>query len=205
MTNLQTHAPLWSAEIGWYVFSRDCLVADVELPGGMTLTLFVNYLKSMLDRKDPKNGRRNTRRKREIQSQRVREIVTSRFGPQAGSHPFIILGDFNDYMESDLQGDPGITDLLEWNQVVNVVDRLPEEDRWTHFFKGNSDVPAAYRQLDYLLLSRSLADSNTQSPYIERRGMPKRAKKYTGERFSGVGKDKPKASDHCPLVMELKF
>ena len=205
VTNIQTHAPLWSSELGWYVFSRDCLVVDIELPGGMTLTLFVNHLKSMLDKNDSKNGRRNTRRKREIQSQRVREIVTSRFGSQAGTHPFIILGDFNDYMESDAQGDPGIGDLVEWDQVVNVVDRMPEEERWTHYFKGSSGVPAAYRQLDYLLLSKSLAESNTQPPYIERRGMPKRATRYGGDRFSGVGTNKPKASDHCPLVMELKF
>lgn len=89
--------------------------------------------------------------------------------------------------------------------MVNIVDRLPEEERWTHFFKGRKQCqhPPAYRQLDYLLLSKSLADANGNAPYIERRGMPKRADRYKGPRFPGIGVDRPKASDHCPVVMEL--
>jgi hypothetical protein len=35
--------------------------------------------------------------------------------------------------------------------------------------------------------------------------MPKRAVKYAGPRFVGVGKDNPKASDHCPMVVELNI
>jgi hypothetical protein len=36
-----------------------------------------------------------------------------------------------------------------------------------------------------------------------RKGSPLRAERYTGERFIGVGRDKPKASDHCPVLMQL--
>ena len=36
-----------------------------------------------------------------------------------------------------------------------------------------------------------------------RKGLPFRATKYTGPRFPDVGEDNPKASDHCPLAMEL--
>jgi hypothetical protein len=36
-----------------------------------------------------------------------------------------------------------------------------------------------------------------------RKGQPLRANRYTGERFPGIGLDRPKASDHCPVVMEL--
>ena len=205
ITSVQTHAHLWSSELHWYLFPRDCLVAEVELPGAMTLTLFINHLKSMLDKDDPDNGRRNTRRKREIQAQAVRQIVTARFGQEPWAHPFIILGDFNDYMEVDDQGEPGIGALVEWDQVVNVVDRIPQDERWTHYYKGRTGVPAAYRQLDYLLPSKSLAERNPQPPHIERRGLPKRADRYDGERFTGVGKNTPKASDHCPVVFELQF
>lgn len=175
------------------LFSRDCLEIDVQVSQQTTLTLFVNHFKSML------GGRDNTRPKRERQSASVVQLVTDRFGAQAGDHPFIVLGDLNDYLETDAQGPPGITELVEWDQVVNVVERLPEADRWTHYWKGGNE----YRQLDYLLLSRSLADANPGLPEIMRKGMPLRATRYQGERFLGVGQDRPKASDHCAVVMTL--
>ncbi|OPY03021.1 MAG: hypothetical protein A4E60_00586 [Syntrophorhabdus sp. PtaB.Bin047] len=67
--NVQTHADVWSTELNSYLFSRDCLVVDIQLPGNNPITLFVNHLKSMLDKDDAGNGRRNTRHKREVQSQ----------------------------------------------------------------------------------------------------------------------------------------
>jgi predicted extracellular nuclease len=82
-----------------------------------------------------------------------------------------------------------------------VLERLPEEDRWTHFFKGSNE----YKQLDYMLVSRSLAQTNPGTPEVMRKGMPLRATRYTGPRFNGVGQDHPKASDHCPVVMELEL
>lgn len=144
-----------------------------------------------------------SKRKIEIVLQRVIE----RSGKKVGDHPFIVLGDFNDYLETDTQGKTGIDKLVRWNQVENVVDRLPKVERWTHFFKGNKScqLPPKFSQLDYLLLSRSLAASNPSPPIIERRGQPKRADRYSGPRFPGVGTNDPKASDHCPVVMEVSL
>ncbi len=186
------------------LFSRDCLEVDIEPPGGI-VTLFVNHLKSMLDKRDPCKGRRNTRAARQRQAKAVREIVTARFGTDAGAQRFVVLGDLNDYLESDDQGRTGIDELVGWEAVVNVVDRLPKEERWTHFFKGNTRCPIApsYHQLDYLLVSKALAEANGAGPTIVRKGMPTRAERYTGPRFAGVGRDKPKASDHCPVVMAI--
>jgi predicted extracellular nuclease len=205
LVNIRSYQYLWVPAWKSFLFSRDCLEMDVQLPGSATVTLYVNHFKSMLDNKDPANGRRKTRARREKQAQTVQGIVTQRYGEHAGHHPFIVLGDLNDYLATDAQGTTGIAELVQWDQVVNVVDRLPPEERWSHFFKGNPNhgLPPAYRQLDYLLLSKALADVNGKAPHIERQGMPRRADRYTGSRFPGIGKDRPKASDHCPVVMEL--
>ena len=41
-------------------------------------------------------------------------------------------------------------------------------------------------------------------PQIIRNGLPLRDDKFKGERFPGVGDTNPKASDHCPVVIELE-
>ena len=176
-----------------FIFSRDCLEVDVKFHG-IVITLFVNHFKSMV------GGRSRTRARRLTQAKAVKQIVTDRFGPDPGRHPFIILGDLNDYMETDRHGKPGIEDIVNWGQVENVVDRLPIEERWTHYYKGQK----AYRQLDYILTSNVLS-AKVKTVEIERGGVPRRATKYAGPRFRGVGEDCPKASDHCPLMVEIKI
>ncbi|MDQ4143498.1 MAG: endonuclease/exonuclease/phosphatase family protein [Actinomycetota bacterium] len=160
------------------LFSRDCLEADIDAGDGKTVTLFVNHLKSMM------GGRDTTRGKRERQAAAVKEIITKRLGGSPGDEAFVVLGDLNDYLETDEQGSTGIAELVEWDQLENTVMRLPEDQRWTHFWpKGK-----AYKQLDYLLPSRRLVDTNDRPPEIMRKGTPLRAERYTGERFVGVGK-----------------
>jgi hypothetical protein len=56
--------------------------------------------------------------------------------------------------------------LLRHPGLVNVLRRLPAEQRFTHFFAKESQ----YTQLDYILLSRSLASTNPQPPFVDRRG-----------------------------------
>lgn len=185
-----------------FTFSRDCLEVDVVVDG-TTLTLFVNHFKSMM------GGRAQTRARREKQARAVRAIVEDRFGANAGSSPFVICGDLNDYPETDDQGSSGLDELVGWDQVENVVDRLLIPDRWTHYFKGRrgrNAIAPGYHQLDYLLVSRSLAQSAANRdtmPEILRKGLPKRADRYPGPHFDEIGKDKPKASDHCPVAIDL--
>lgn len=175
------------------LFSRDCLEVDIEVSPGRTLTLFVNHFKSM----DP--SREETLKKRELQAKEVKKIIEARFGPNPGDESFIVLGDLNDYLESDEQGESAVKELVEWDQVENVITRRPAEDRWTHYWVWGND----YKQLDYLLLSRSLAEASDGEPEIMRKGIPKKATVYAGERFPGVGYEKPRASDHCPVVMTV--
>ena len=175
-----------------FIFSRDCLEVDIDF-GGKRLTLFGNHFKSMI------GGRSKTKKRRLAQVRAVKQIIQERFGAaQPGDASFIVLGDFNDYIEVGDEDTSALPELVQWNQVDNAVERLPQDDRWTHYYSKGDE----YRQLDYLLVSNSLKPRVT-SVEIERRGMPKRAKKYTGPRFKGVGYDNPKASDHCPLLVEL--
>ncbi len=176
------------------LFSRDCLEIDV-LIGSETLTLFVQHYKSMM------GGRSRTRQRRVVQVEKTMEIIKERFGKTPGKHPWVVLGDFNDYMETDNEGKPAIEAIVDWNQVENVVARRPQDDQWTHYF----DDRDKYSQLDYLLPSTALAEASTAVPDILRKGLPKRAKRYTGERFKDVGEDNPKASDHCPVIWDLEL
>ncbi|MGG6294761.1 endonuclease/exonuclease/phosphatase family protein [Leptolyngbya sp. AN02str] len=176
---------------GQLIFSRDCLEVDVLLPNDKRLTVFVNHFKSM------HGGREETMHIRKIQASRVVDIVQSRFHPDPGSASWVIAGDFNDFMPSE-----GLAPLLTQPWLENVLERLPKSNQWTHYFAGADE----YNQLDYLLISKALADANPNAmPIVERRGLPKRALKATGDRFPGVGFNTPKASDHCPVVIELEL
>lgn len=173
-----------------FIFSRDCLEVGVRLSQGTVLPVFVNHFKSMV------GGRKNTMPRRKAQAQRVVEILQSRFGDDPGESAWVVLGDLNDYMPSE-----GLQPLLGQPWMENVLDRLPEQEQWTHHYSKKDE----YKQLDYILLSRSLATANPGAvPEVERRGLPQRAKRYTGKRFPRVGKDRPKASDHCPVLIELE-
>lgn len=203
LTRVRSYQHLKSGK-SW-LFSRDLLEVDVAVNGN-TLTLFVNHLKSMLDKNDPAGGRRNTRARRLVQAKKAREIVEGRFGANAGTHPFVVLGDFNDYLGPGQGTTDGIHDLVEWDQVVNVVTRLPAAERWTHFYDGApAGTPAGekYKQLDYLLVSTSLAGAMNKLPSIERRGLCRHATQYTGARFASVGASRPAASDHCAVSFDV--
>lgn len=171
-----------------FTFSRDCLEVDVE-KDGKRLTLFVNHLKSMM------GGRAQTKARRKLQAEAVRKIVEDRFGTtDAGLQPWVVLGDLNDYLD----GKEGIGALTGWSELENVLDRLPAEERWTHFF----DREKEYRQLDYLLVSKGLAAASGAAPVVVRQGLSLKATEYTGPRFPEVTKSK-EASDHCPLAFDI--
>lgn len=173
-----------------FIFSRDCLEIDVRLPDGKILTVFVNHFKSMHE------GRSETMHIRQAQAQRLVDILKERYGDDPGQAAWVVLGDLNDYRPS-----PALDPLLKQPWLENVVERLRPEQQWTHYYAGNDE----YNQLDFLLLSKSLADANPNAiPVIERRGLPKRASQFTLPRFEGVGSSFPKASDHCPVVIEIE-
>jgi endonuclease/exonuclease/phosphatase family metal-dependent hydrolase len=172
------------------LFSRDCLEVSLDV-GGLPLVFYVNHLKSMI------GGREETKPKREEQAERVAAIITEAWQPIQYQGNYVVLGDLNDYPE----GDTALSSLLNHEGLVNVVQRLPQAEQWTHFYAGENE----YRQLDYLFLSSSLAQKNPSPPAVMRKGLPYRAERYTGERFPNIGEDNPKASDHAPLYMDISL
>jgi endonuclease/exonuclease/phosphatase family metal-dependent hydrolase len=171
------------------LFSRDCLEVGITLPGNKTLPVFINHFKSM------SGGRDKTTPQRQRQARRVAEILETRFGPQPGEKNWVVLGDLNDYQPGE-----ALTALLGKPYLENPLLRLPEAERWTHYY----DAEDTYHQLDYILLPKKLAAATRALPVIERRGVTTKAEKVTVERFPNVDAGR-KASDHCPWAIDLEI
>jgi predicted extracellular nuclease len=206
------------------IFRRDCLEVDVKV-GGRPLTLYAVHFKSMNSPRDQKDGRIATMPLRTAEARAVRKIIENRFGgkDQAATKNFLICGDMNDYQErlvisgmprTGLEFTPvtekqSALDVFSTdNFAVNVVRRRPVEDRWT-LYHAHGLQQRHLCQLDYLWLSPALARANPDAvPEIIRRGQPFRTPFPPGqevERFPRTGWDRPKASDHCPVVMEMEL
>ena len=170
------------------LFSRDCLEVDVEI-NKKIITIYVNHFKSML------YSREETYDRRKEQADRVAEIIEERWSPSNYEGNYAVVGDFNDYLE----GNSAIAGLVSHPGLVNVSERRAKNDRWTHYWAGGNE----YRQLDFILLSPQLAKENQKAPEIMRKGLPYRAEKFKGKRFDFVGDSEPKASDHCPIYIDI--
>ena len=197
-----------------YLFSRDCLIVEVEIPGAdKTLTLFLNHLKSKLvfEKKDAAKRAKEEKEAnelREAQAKKVAEFVKKRFsGDLFDKEEFVVLGDFNDTPDS-----PWLKKLVKELGMVDVIASsfTRKEDKWTYYWDGENAVT----QIDYILLSPHLAKNSTKSPYIERRGISNARKTshldsndgekipFNFKRFPQVS-NKIEASDHCPVFLEL--
>ncbi|GAJ08773.1 unnamed protein product, partial [marine sediment metagenome] len=143
--------------------------------------------------------------RRKAEAQAVREIIEQRFNDPSNSE-WVIVGDLNDYTEIDGTADRnhGLGPLVDDGFSVDLIKtRIADvTDRWTHFYASEDD----YAQLDYILVSPKLAQLN-QNAQVKmcRKGAPYRADRYKNDRWPRVGYNRPKASDHCPVMVELNF
>lgn len=204
------------------IFRRDCLAVDVKV-GGRPLTIFTVHFKSMNSPRDQMDGRIATMPLRTAEARAVRKIIEQQMGGAASERNFVICGDMNDYQERlVISGSPRsgfqFTPVAEVQSALdvfsadgfaeNVVRRRPPEDRWTLFHSQGVEVRHLC-QLDYIWLSPSLSRANAGAmPEIVRNGQPYRTPFPIGqevERFPRTGWDRPKASDHCPVVIELNI
>ena len=159
---------------------------------------------------------------RVAEARAVRRIIEDRFGADhAAKKSWVVCGDLNDYGERILI-EGGVLDNFTFRHVVeeqtalneftadglceNVVGRLPELERWT-LYHTRGPQERHLCQLDYVLLSRRLAETNPGAlPEIVRGGQPYRTPFPPGQepvRYPRVGWDRPKASDHCPVTITL--
>lgn len=176
------------------IFRRDCLEVETNANGN-DFFIFVCHFKSM------SGGRDETMPVRRAEAAAVRHIIENKWANHA-QRDWLIVGDLNDYVE--VNGNPvpnGLEPLFDNGFSVNLVQNLPVNERWTHFYPAEQ----AFRQLDYLLASPSLAQKNQGvQPDIVRNGQPYRVPNTANvQRYPRVGFDRPKASDHCPVSVTL--
>ena len=170
------------------------------------------------------DGRQSTMPVRITEARAVRRIIENRFGAgHTADKAFAICGDMNDYQEKlAIEGDRrnGYRFIAQKEEAsaldvfsadgfaVNPMLRRPVDDRWT-LYHTRGPEERHLCQLDYIWLSPSLAERNAHHvPEIIRAGQPFRTLFPPGqevERYPRVGWDRPKASDHCPVVMTLEI
>lgn len=203
------------------IFRRDCLEIDLKI-GGRPLTIYAVHLKSMQSPRDA-DGRLATMPLRTAETRAVRKIIEQRFGAGGGDANFLICGDMNDYQERlVISGSPRLgyqfaqaaeaqsaLDIFSADGFAeNLVRRRAPDDRWTLYHAQGLQV-RHLSQLDYIWASPALARANPDAvPDIIRKGQPFRTPFPPGqevERFPRTGWDRPKASDHCPVVVELSI
>ena len=232
--NMQSHAHLTYDDLGLFdnaiaetnqpqdrIFRRDCLEIDVTV-GRRPLTVYIVHFKSMGSPRDGMDGRTATMAVREAEARAVRRIIEERFGiGKTAGKRWVICGDMNDYQERVIisgdringyvfepvrEAESAVDVFTSDGFAENAVQRRDVLDRWTLFHTRGPDERHLC-QLDYIMLSPSLAERNaSRIPDIIRAGQPFRTIFPDGqapERYPRTGWDRPKASDHCPVAITL--
>ncbi|TCD13191.1 endonuclease/exonuclease/phosphatase family protein [Oricola cellulosilytica] len=170
------------------VFRRDCLEASI---GG--LTLFICHFKA------PYPDAADAWETRRLEALAVRRIIEQRFPHPANAY-WMILGDLNE-PRTEVADERAIAPLLE-HFAIDLVERVPAGRRWSHHMAS----AGIYSRPDALLASPALARLNPEAePAYFRQGLPHVATRFTGKRLSEVGVDRPHASDHAALAVELSL
>lgn len=205
------------------VFRRDCLELDLRI-GGKPLTLFVVHFKSMGPGKNGEDGRDYTMPVRLAEARATRMIIEEKFGKgKTDNKRWMICGDMNDYRSrlvitgdryAGYRFDPveeamaGFDPLIDDGFCENLVLRRPQTDQWT-LYHSRGPQEQHLCQLDYLMASPSFAKKNPKAvPQIIRNGQPYRTPFPPGQdvtRYPRTGWDRPKSSDHCPVVVEMNM
>ena len=169
------------------IFSRDCPEYAIALPGGRTLWVLVNHLKSK-----GYGSKAASDRKRKAQATRVKAIYESRVA--AGEALIAIVGDFNDTPDSD-----PLAPLLKQTDLKDVFEH-PAFDRGGH--PGTYGACDAGNKIDYILLSPALFQ-RIQAGGVMRQGMWPGVRPKRWATYDDLDDPKHAASDHAALWVDL--
>lgn len=172
------------------IFSRDCLEVELALPRCHRLFVLINHFKSQ-----GYGTQSSCNARRKAQADRVAAILR-RYDLKRDL--VVVAGDFNDQPQS-----AHLAGLLRAKNLVDVLAKqfADPRERWTYRDKS---------QLDYILVSKPLADAMTAAG-VERRGLFE-ADKLTSNLASGpiaafpsVTSDTNDASDHAAVWAEFRI
>jgi hypothetical protein len=190
--SLTSHADVTAAGLGLEastpdlpVFRRDCLMVEAG-----PLTVFTCHFKAPYP--DPVLAWPVRR----LEAEATRALIARRF-PDPSRALWLVAGDLNEPFEPS--GPSAIEPLLP-PFSADLMERLPEQDRWTYF-----DVHSeSYSQPDALLASPALAARWPDAcPRVLRAGLGYEATRHRGAHLPGVGRHRPHASDHAALLLDL--
>jgi len=210
-----------SKDLSGRIFRRDALELEVEKSGWPDrVTIFNCHFKSMGGRSPNKIGMR------QLEAITVRAILERKFEDPAKAL-WVICGDLNSYRgavtyakdgtetlkleAADGDGDgttelpgkgrSGLDPLLADGFGVDLLADLDPLDRWTHFYAADRHKT----QLDHIIASPAMARRQVGPVEVIRSGMPFRVPATDDiARYPRIGWDRPKASDHCPVVVEFR-
>ncbi|NNE51726.1 MAG: endonuclease/exonuclease/phosphatase family protein [Sulfitobacter sp.] len=194
---VQSHASLTPAELRVEVpegvapdlpiFRRDCLMVRLG-----ALTLFVCHFKS------PYPNAEKAWTTRRLEALATRKLIERRFqDPQQDI--WLILGDLNEPRASEKVKERATQPLVE-DFSVDLMQRVPEAERWT-YFDAHSGL---YHCPDAMLASPALARQYPEArPFIIRKGLGREASRFAGSRLSRVGRHRPHASDHAAVKIDF--
>lgn len=194
---VQSHAALRPADLGLApppgtapdlpLFRRDCL----RVRAGR-LDLYVCHFKA------PTPDAAAAWAVRRMEAEAVRRLIARRFEDPAEAF-WLIAGDLNE-PEAPLPGHGPATAPLTRDFGVDLIDRLPDAERWS--FRGPET--GHYGRPDALLAAPALARAWPDAmPRILRQGLGREVTRHDGPRLEGVGDHRPHASDHAAVLVEF--
>lgn len=170
------------------IFSRDCAEYTFVVPGGPSILVMVNHLKS---KGYGTQGDSDAKRLR--QARRIREIYDQR--QREGVQLIAIIGDFNDTPDSG----PLVPLLQQGSDLKDVSQHPAYQNDGRPGTHGNGTTSG---KLDYILLSPGLW-ANVQQAGVERRGVWGGKNGTLWPILPEMIEPKDAASDHAALWVDL--